>query len=292
MTRATERLLARLGPRAAGLAASPALDGVLDAQLAAAERRLPHRPIAREQLVDRIADALAAGDDPIGVAELERLCAGDLYFACALAAADPQALALAEAELVPAARDAARRIDPDRAFVDEIVQRVRERLLVGDAPAIARYRGAAPLVRWVRVIASRIALDHRRREQPGDDEDALAQLPAPTDPRLDLIWRSSAAEYRRALEAAFAGLDRRDRLLLRQRYVDDLDIDALGRMYRVHPSTAFRRLERVHERLAAATRDSLRAELALTSSQVDSLERLVATHLELSLTGLLRGRRR
>ena len=298
MTAWDRRLIARLGSRGAALGGAPAgeggddLAGALREAIAAGEARLPHAPVPREQLIDRMADGLLAADPPIDLAAVKQLRAGDLYLACALAAGDARALALAETELLPAARRAAARIDAGRAFVDEVVQRVRERLFVrGESPpAIERYRGTGPLARWVGVVASRIALDLKRPDsRVVDNEDALANLPAPDDPELAIIWRTCAAEYKAALTAAFAGLSRRDRNLLRQRYLDELDIDALGRLYGVHPATAYRWIKQLEQRLAAVTRAAVMQKLSLSESQARSMERLVASQLQLSMVRMLRG---
>lgn len=292
----TERLIARLGERGAALAADPRLDPLVGELLARAEARLPHLPIGRDALIDRIADALlAAGEgEAIDHAMVSRINTADLYLALALAGRDERALAIGEAELMPAVRQSVGRIDSNAGFVDEVSQRVRERLLVGDGesgPAIARYRGTGPLARWVRVIASRIALDLKRADGKlaGESEDALAQLPAPSDPELEMIWRTCADQYKAALTEAFASLSKRERNLLRQRYLDDLNIDTLGRIYRVNPSTTFRWLKQVEERLASATRNALMTRLAISESQVHSMERLVASQLQLSLPRMLRG---
>jgi RNA polymerase sigma-70 factor (ECF subfamily) len=293
MTARTARFRTRLGPRANELT-DAALDDALAVVVERGEQRLTHRPVARDAFVDHVADALA-GDDAVELDAIERLSAPDLYFACALATGDARALEIAEAELMPIVRRAAGRIDANAAFIDEVTQRVRTRLFVGEAgepPAIAKYRGAGPLARWVRVVASRIALDIKRTDAKLDpDDDALARLPAPDDPELALIWRTCADEYKRALTSAFAHLSRRDRNLMRQRYLDDLNIDALGRLYRVHPSTAFRWLRQVEQRLAAETRTALMEKLSLTESQVRSMERLVASQLQISLTRMLRAER-
>lgn len=300
MTASRDRLIARLGSRGAALGAAPAgdggddLDGALRDAIAAGEARLPHAPVPREQLVDRIADSLLAADRPIDLAAVKKLRAADLYLACALGLGDARALALAEAELVPAARQATARIDAGAAFVDEVVQRLRDRLFVrGQAPpGIAQYRGSGPLARWVGVVASRIALDLKRADArvAPEVDDVLATLPAPDDPELAVIWQTCAAEYKAALTAGFATLSRRERNLLRQRYIDELDIDALGRLYRVHPATAYRWLRQVEQRLAAATRAAVMDKLSLSESQVRSIERLIASRLQLSLARLLRGR--
>lgn len=300
MTAWSERLIARLGARGAALASGGSgdgdpgetLDGALRDAIEAGEAQLRHAPVAREQLVDRIADSLLATECALDLAAVRRVRAADLYFACALAAGDARALALAETELLPAARRATARIDASPAFVDEVVQRVRDRLFVrGDAPpAIAQYRGTGPLARWVGVVASRIALDLKRAAGKAAvaDEEALANLAAPDDPELAVIWRTCAAEYKAALTASFASLSRRERNLLRQRYLDELDIDALGRLYRVHPATAYRWLKQVEQQLATATRAAVMRKLSLTESQARSMERLVASQLQLSLARLLR----
>jgi len=294
MTDQVQHLLGRLGERGVTLAADPLLGPQLEGLFDRAVGRLPHRPITCDAMIDRIADALLGADEPPDREALARLNAPDLYLALALAAKDERALEIADAELMPAARQSIGRIDASSSFVDEVSQRVRERLLVGDGvipPAIAQYRGTGPLARWVRVIASRMALDLKRADSRLDDEgdDALAQMPAPSDPELEDIWRTCAEEYKAALAEAFASLSKRERNLLRQRYLDDLNIDTLGRIYRVSPSTTFRWLRQIEERLASATRIALMAKLAISESQVHSMERLVASQLQLSLPRMLRG---
>lgn len=294
MTDQILHLLGRLGDRGVTLAADPLLGAQLEGLFDRAVGRLPHRPITRDAMIDRIADALLSADEPPDRDALARLNAPDLYLALALAAKDERALEIAESELMPAVRQSVGRIDANPAFVDEVSQRVRERLLVGDGvipPAITQYRGTGPLARWVRVIASRIALDLKRADSKLDDdsEDALAQMPAPSDPELEIIWRTCADEYKAALAEAFASLSKRERNLLRQRYLDDLNIDTLGRIYRVNPSTTFRWLKQIEERLAAATRMALMTKLSISESQVHSMERLVASQLQLSLPRMLRG---
>ncbi|HET9485355.1 MAG TPA: hypothetical protein VFO79_15445, partial [Xanthomonadales bacterium] len=224
---------------------------------------------------------------------LSAIHAEDLYFACALGRGDARAIALAETELMPLVRQSVGKVDSNRAFVDEVSQRVRERLFVGER-AIEQYKGTGPLGRWVRVIATRIALDLKRADAKiaDDDDDAIAQLPAPDDPELQMMWQTCAAEYKAALTAAFGRLSAKDRTLLRQRFLDDLDIEALGKQHRVHPSTVFRWIEKITERLAEETRAALIEKLRISDSQVHSMERMVATQLQLSLPRMLRGGKR
>jgi RNA polymerase sigma-70 factor (ECF subfamily) len=294
MTERAARLLARLGERGTTLAADPQLGPLLDGLFDRAEGRLPHRPIRRDALVDRLADALLSNDEPPDREALMRLNAPDLYLALALAEKDIRALEIAESELMPAVHQAIGRIDASESFVDEVSQRVRERLFVGDGatpPAILQYRGTGPLARWVRVIASRVALDLKRSDGrfAGESEDALVRMPSPDDPDLEEMLSAYAGEYRAALAEAFTSLSRRERNLLRKRYLDELNLDRLGRIYRVNPTTTSRWLKQIEERLAAATRIALMAKLSISESQIRGMDRYVASQLQLSLPRMLRG---
>jgi hypothetical protein len=57
------------------------------------------------------------------------------------------------------------------------------------------------------------------------------------------------------------------------------------------PSTAFRWIRDVEQRLAAETRTALMEKLSLSESQVRNMERLVASQLHISLTRMLRAER-
>ncbi len=257
----------------------------LDDVVARGERALPHAPVPREVFAGRIEAALGASRVTIDTLHVE-----DLYLACALAIGDEAAARLAEEQLIPAAREAVRRIDRTPAFVDDVVQEVRLRVMVGPEPAIAQYRGTGPLASWIRIVARRIAIDRKRAVSHATDDDGLDQLPAPEDPELAVIWHTCADAYRAALTAALAALEKRDRTVLRQRYVDGMHIDALGRVHGVDPATAFRWIKRAEQAVLAAIRTALGERLALTDSQMQSMERFVAANVQLGISGLLRGR--
>lgn len=288
------QLIARLGEQGGTLAADPQLGALLDGLFDRAEGRLPHRPIRRDVMVDRIADALLSSDEQPDREALTRLNASDLYLALALAARDVRAFEIADSELMPVVRQSVFRIDPSPRFVDAASDRVRQRLLMGaggSPPAIVQYRGTGPLARWVRVVAGRIALDLRAGGELGDlgPDDVPPGAEPQSDPALDLMWRLCAEEYEVALAGAVTRLSRRERNLLRQRYLDDLNADALGRMYRVSPAMTLRWLQQIEGRLAAATCSALRGKLALSEIDSTSVERLVERRLPHTLPRMLRG---
>src|SRR6187399_1934048 len=88
--------------------------------------------------------------------------AADLYLCCACAEAQPEALRLFESEGSGVAKAAIARIDRSADFVDDTLQEVWDRLLLGAEPKVRLYSGRGPLKAWVRVAATRVALDRQR----------------------------------------------------------------------------------------------------------------------------------
>src|SRR5262249_26465617 len=96
---------------------------------------------------------------------------------------------------------AARRLDRDPAFLDEVRQALRVRLLVapeGGRPRIADYAGRGPLRAWVGVAALRVALNLKRAAAPAGG-DLLAELGTrEPDPELRHLKKVYRAEFRGA----------------------------------------------------------------------------------------------
>jgi len=221
--------------------------------------------------------------------------ASDLYLACACARGDAEALRRFEEEVLPRVGGALRRLDPSAAFADEVRQILRQRLFVtgedGGEARIASYGGRGPLVGWVRVVALRTAINLRGsgREEPTADAQLAALAPPVSDPALDGIKARFAEELGAALSRACAGLEQRDRTILRLRYGDDLDIDQIGAIYGVHRATVARWIARIRSDLFAATRRQLATRIDLSDSDFGSLLALAHSQLDLSLSGMLGG---
>ncbi|MBL8621513.1 MAG: hypothetical protein JNK64_09425 [Myxococcales bacterium] len=203
-----------------------------------------------------------------------------LAWACALGAAS--ALDQLERDaLGPAARHlAARGFDPAR--IDEAIQETRVRLIVGGAdraPGLLAYRGRGPLAAFVRTTAVRIALDLGSADRD-DPEPTLALLAdgAP-DPDLQYLRTHYAAALGQALATAWAGLPRHERFVLGLALHHRLDSEAIARVYGCHRATAARKLATARATLYSATRDALRAALAVDDPTVDSILRVVTTSL-------------
>lgn len=218
--------------------------------------------------------------------------AAELYLAWACLAGDAVALRWFDDEVVRPAGDGVRGIDRAPAFVDEVRQRVRTHLLVGDGtPRLADYAGRGPLRAWVAVAAVRTALMMRRaqgrKREVADDEWAGAlSLVATGNPELDLLKQQHAEAFAAALRDAALGLEPRLRAVLAMHFTEGLSIDEIGAVYAVHRATAARWVQRAKDELHAATRALLTERLGLTPSEIERVAALVQSQLDVSLSQL------
>jgi RNA polymerase sigma-70 factor (ECF subfamily) len=224
--------------------------------------------------------------------DLAALRTGDLYLACACLQRDGQALAALDAAVISRLGRAIEGVEPSRDFVDEVSQRVRERLILGDPPRLTEYAGQGSLLGWARTMAVRLALNLKRdggKEQP-EEAELFAQVPlSGPDVELQYVRAQHRADFTGAFKDALAGLDPRERNLLRLSYLDRLAIDQIGAIYRVHRATAARWLNAARETLVAGTREHLGARLKPSVEELDALLAALQSNMEISLKGMLDG---
>ncbi|MDC0719126.1 hypothetical protein [Nannocystis bainbridge] len=244
-----------------------AVERLLVAALADADRRWPGVAVDAEAYAAWVAARLPAGPEPVEAA-LAGLRLAELALTCACAGGSTAAIAAFDAEFI--ARD--------RRTTDDQKQLLRQKLFLaqGDTPArIARYGGRGELGRWVRTVATRIVIDGARpeREQPTDDDllDALSVDPGHS-PELAQLKQDARKIVQAALNGAIAALPARDRMLLLQYHLDGVGVVELGRLYDVAPSTISRSLARIRGGLLAQVRRSLMSHHKLWG---DELERLL-----------------
>jgi RNA polymerase sigma-70 factor (ECF subfamily) len=107
------------------------------------------------------------------------------------------------------------------------------------------------------------------------------------DPVLDQMRRRFQGEFRAAFQAAIAALDERQRTLLRQHFLDGVNTEQLGALYRVHRATAFRWLRDARARLLRQIRAELVTRLGIGRDELDSLLRLIDSRFEVSAERVL-----
>ncbi len=243
-----------------------------------------HHPVP-ERFVRWVAARLGA-PDPAAIAAA---CSADLNLALACAEGDRRALGDFEATL-DAIRLAIATLGAGPADVEEVLQRLRVQMLVGDRPGISAYGGRGELRAWLRVVAVREAvrvLAERGRSQTIDDTRLLEAMLPEIDAEREVIGSELRAVFRAAFEEAIRSLAPRDRLVLRQHGVDDLSIDQIGAVHGVHRATAARWIERARVELAVATERALQRRLGSTPDEVRSLMRLIASRMDASVHRLL-----
>jgi RNA polymerase sigma-70 factor, ECF subfamily len=216
----------------------------------------------------------------------------ELYLCCACAHCDPEAMRVLEAETLPQVVKAISRIDSDSEFIEEALQTLRDKLLVGAKPKIADYAARGPLVAWLSVAAARVALDairsrNARKLHHADLPDRLAQ--ADSSPLNDIVTSRYRDSFQRALKHAISALPARERNLLRLQLVGRCSIDQLGRMYLVHRATAARWLESARNRVFESVRQQMKIEHRLSDGEFDSIARGVRSQLDLSITATISG---
>ena len=112
------------------------------------------------------------------------------------------------------------------------------------------------------VAAQRAALSLLRRRDPGAAAARASSLEGALsvglDPELGLARAEVKHHFEGALQVALAGLDARDRMLLRLSLVSGLSCQKIGKIYGVNASTAARWLARARDQLLSAMQRHLK----------------------------------
>ncbi|MDQ3340731.1 MAG: sigma-70 family RNA polymerase sigma factor [Myxococcota bacterium] len=210
----------------------------------------------------------------------------DLVLACACLDGEPAALSLFEERLfAPVASRL--RSTMGASVAEETIGRLRESLFVGPSPKLATYSGRGDLRGWLEVVATREAYKVARKEPTPGDDHILASLPDDDDLELRHIKAQHRSELGRAFAEALASLPPRERLLLRQRYLDGLTFDEVAVLHNVHRITVMRWMARIERSLLKEIRRVLVSRLGLETAEVEHLVDDARSRLDISLRGLL-----
>jgi RNA polymerase sigma-70 factor (ECF subfamily) len=248
---------------------------------------LPGVAVDEAALVARVG---ALVGDPAEPRELERLALTDLALADALGRHDRAAIALFERDILSRVEAATRRIAPSGALADAVRQDLRVRLLVGvdGEPKIRTYAARGPLLHWVLVAATRLALDHARRagapeEAEADLEDALFD-----DAERGAMQRESRALLKTWMEEALTALDPQQRAVLQLYFVEDVSSEAAAKMFGVHRGTIARWIDEARASVRSHVRRRALATPGLGPEAIDSMLRAADGYVSLSLSLLRR----
>ncbi|MBI5547647.1 MAG: hypothetical protein HY901_27510 [Deltaproteobacteria bacterium] len=248
----------------------------------------PQVKLDERAYVRHLAHRLAPRGDVLAM--LRSMHAGDLYLACAAASGDPHALGEIQRRLEPTAlRQMRLRLEPSD--LEDLSQSLGESLLVGRegrSAQITDYSGRGPLDRWLLAAVLHATQNARRgaRELPAGIElgGEATQL---GDPELLFIKELHRKDFSAAFRESFTSLSPKERNVLRLSLIDQLNIDRIGLIYRVHRATVARWLADAREKLLVGTRASLARRLRLDEGEIDSYVQLLRSQLEESLVRLV-----
>lgn len=249
--------------------------------------------LADEVGLEAFAEAIAAScpDEQPLEAHLESLPEGLLIIAGCVKGSSP-AIAAFEERYFGALAPALSRMNLDADTIDEVRQRVRQKLFVraGSSSTLLDFVGKGSLSNFVRVVAVRTAIDLLRQSKPGvrDPDEVLLNVRSPAEsPQLRVLKARYKNEFKDAFEQAMASLEPQERNLLRMSFVAKLTVDEIGGFYRVHRATAARRLARARARLAELTKERLHDQLQLDEGDFTSILQLIQSQLDLSISRIL-----
>src|SRR5687767_8309978 len=97
--------------------------------------------------------------DALGAAPKDGHRRLELALTCACLHGDSAALRALEQEFILPARIAVARVHHAPEFVADVMQQLRTKLLTGETPRLKNYRAVGPLAAFVRMVATRLALD-------------------------------------------------------------------------------------------------------------------------------------
>ena len=241
---------------------------------------------------DAFAAHVAARAPGADAAYLSRLHASDLFLACACARGDVPSIAAFDRTILAPLPAILGRRGATRDAADEVVQALRERLLVGKdgkAPLVGDYDGRGALAAWARVAAIRAASNARRNESNRAELGKRASPPAlpVLDPALDLVRRRYGEAFRTAIGDAFAALSDEERTVLRLHFTDGLSADATARVLGISRATANRRMLAARTRVREETLRLLGERIAATPTELVSILGVVRSTLDVSLAALV-----
>lgn len=258
----------------------------------AASTAWPELTIDPKGFAQYLAKQIPFASEPLS--ELAQLHGADLLLAYACLQRLPAALTAFEQKVLVYVPSWINRLDSSPAFVTEVQQLMRTRLLVGgpeDPPRIAEYSGRGTLIGWARVVAVRTALNLRRGASGKQHQelDGLFEVASNNaNPELAFIKESCRQEFKQAFADAFLALSPDERNVLRLHYLSELSCEKIGVLLRVHRNTVSRRLDSARSTLLYETRRLLQLRLRLPAQELDSLIEVARSQLSLSLSVLLR----
>jgi RNA polymerase sigma-70 factor (ECF subfamily) len=215
--------------------------------------------------------------------------AEDLFLCCAALLGDNHAVGKLRDDHRRGLVNHLHSLDSSPTFAEEVEQNLWDAVLIGSAgaPKLASYSGKGPLAGWLGVVTQRTALSllrHEAAERRARAGAGAVVREASADPELAFVKDSLRESFQRAVTQAMLVLDDRQRLVYSLHVVDGLTADRIAQLYGVVRSTVTRWLASSREAIITEAKRILRDELQVSAQEFESLARLLASQLDLSVS--------
>jgi RNA polymerase sigma-70 factor, ECF subfamily len=275
-------------------AALPRLEGEGDLEewlaesLSCGRKTWPELGESGDAFLEHLAGAVSALPDPTSFRTLHAV---DLYLTSACTRGEPRALELFEERYFPLAERAVHRLKLPRTTAEELLAGIREKLFfptTGARPLVGAFSGRGDLRGWIHTIVVHAAMKARAEGDRKVDLADVSEPVEPHDPELAYLKSLYGREFKLALSDSISALPPRERNILRQRFLDGLNIDALGALYGVHRATAARWINDACDAVLSDVRKRLAQRLGLKAHELDTIIRMAQSELDLSFSRLFR----
>lgn len=220
---------------------------------------------------------------------LARLNLEDLCIAQGALANDPIALEMLERDAINQARSSIARIDPAPAFVEDQLQLLRSRMLVGEdgRRRLDEFDGRGSLAGFLRASAIRLALNARRGGVTTVGDAALEDELANSNPEFETFVGQHAGQLAAAIRESLSSLPDRDRQLLRMAVLESMTTRQMGLALGVSHATAARWLQQAYATVLHETRRRLAVATGVSEASMDSFIGALQQHVQVSMSALL-----
>jgi RNA polymerase sigma-70 factor (ECF subfamily) len=199
----------------------------------------------------------------------------------------PGAAEVFERQYFGTLREVIQRLCGNDDMTEMALQRLREKLLLPAASKLVAYSSSGSFRAWLRVVATRVALDTARQfgADPRVERDLSDRLQdLATSPEERVVRHDLRKLFASALRTAIQTLPERERQALHMHVALDWSVTQIGRAFRVHRATAARWLVSAKEQINRQLVSELEAKAQLESGDALGFFRDVRSRLDLSLS--------
>jgi len=159
---------------------------------------------------------------------------------------------------------------------------------------IGQYFGMGSLEGWIKVVVTRMAVDQIRSQQKQVSWENIEFEPVAAHSTAnsaglveELDNQKAVALFAASLKHAVDRLTSQERLVLNLYYLQDVNLKQIGRLMKVHESTASRTVDRIKKQVRQSVEKHLREHFHLRQGEIDPLIQMAQTQAEVNFKKIL-----